>query len=237
MTERDPTLGSGSNPGSSYTPGKPAEPSAPSTSTTKAAASETVTSASTTAKQAGGDLKSKLNEDWQSAKSTAQAELDHATQRARDAADEQKNYAAERVSGFAAAIEKVGDELERGDKGEQREIGRYAKQIGSSINRFADDIKGKDMAQVAGMAEDFGRRQPAAFIGLAALAGFAASRFLTASAERRASTDVGSNTGRSSDMTSRSVGSPATSTPTTPVSPASGAGYATGYSPEGTRNG
>ncbi len=241
MTERDTNRGSGFNPGSSPTPGGTATgPS--STSAVKASASDAAHSASAAASQAGGNLKEKLNEDWQSAKSAAQAQIGQAKQHATDAVDEQKNFASERVSGFAAAIEKVGEELEQGDQRDQREIGRYAKQIGSSIHRFADDMKGKDMAEIAGMAEDFGRRQPAAFIGIAALAGFAASRFLTATTERRTgqstSTPVSPSpsSGAGGTTATRSYTTPTATTATKPVSPASGTGYATGYSPEGNSN-
>ncbi|MFN7104688.1 MAG: nutrient deprivation-induced protein [Pseudorhizobium sp.] len=252
MTERDLNRGSGLNPGSTTTPGmQPVQQtSSPTSSSVQSAASAAGASASASAHQAAAGLKDKVNEDWQSAKSTAQAEIGNATQRAKDAADDQKNFAAERVSGIAAAIEKVGDELAQGD---QPEVGRYAKQIGSSVHRFADDIKGKDMGQIAGMAEDFGRRQPAAFIGLAALAGFAASRFLTASAERGGSSTQGSastsagtrtgmgtgaSTGMGSGATRNAAPAPTAPTPSTsPVRPATGAGYPTGYSPEGTRNG
>lgn len=255
MTERDLNRGSGLNPGS--TPGiqpvqQPSSPGAPSSSV-QSAASAAAASASSTAHQAASGLKEKVNEDWQSAKSTAQAEIGNVTQRAKETADAKKNVAAERVSGIAAAIEKVGAELEQGD---QPEVGRYAKQIGSSVHRFADDIKGKDMGEIAGMAEDFGRRSPAAFIGIAALAGFAASRFLTASADRAktrspsypAATPRGGmgssastgTTGLSTGVAPTRSAAPGTIAPTSstsPVSPATGAGYPTGYSPEGNRNG
>jgi hypothetical protein len=42
------------------------------------------------------------------------------------------------------------------------------------------------------MAERFGRRQPVAFLGIAALAGFAAGRFAMASARRMDSSGTGS---------------------------------------------
>ena len=244
MTERDLNRGSGFTPGSSTPPGG-SQPAQSPSSDMKSAASDFGNAASSAARQTGGSLKEKVNEDWQNAKSAAQGQISNATDRVRDAADDQKNFAAERVSGFASAIEKVGDELEQGDQRDQREVGRYAKQIGASIHRFADDMKGKDMGEIAGMAEDFGRRQPAAFIGLAALAGFAASRFLTASAERRASTDTSSTAGRPSTVTGSTTSTtpsmtsttPASTATTTPVRPATGSGYATGYSPEGNRNG
>jgi ElaB/YqjD/DUF883 family membrane-anchored ribosome-binding protein len=246
MTERDLNRGSGLNPGPTASPGvQPVQqtysPTTPSSSV-QSAASAAGAAASSTAHEAAGGLKDKVNEDWQSAKSTAQAEIGNVKQHAKDAATDQKNFAAERVSGIASAIEKVGKELEQGD---QPEVGRYATQIGSSVHRFADDIKGKDMGQIAGMAEDFGRRQPAAFIGIAALAGFAASRFLSASADRGATTTQGSTSrttgaGTTSGMgtaPSRTAAPSTTPSSTSPVSPTTGAGYPTGYPTEGSRNG
>ena len=81
---------------------------------------------------------------------------------------------------MATALEKVGAELEASD---QPEVGRYAKQIGRSVQSFATQMKDKDIGEIAVMAEEFGRKQPLAFLGIAALAGLTASRFLTASAK------------------------------------------------------
>jgi hypothetical protein len=47
------------------------------------------------------------------------------------------------------------------------------------------------------IAQDFGRRQPAAFLGAAALLGFAASRFLLASAKRAGEQNIGASTSSS----------------------------------------
>jgi hypothetical protein len=85
------------------------------------------------------------------------------------------------VSGIAAAFEKVGAELEASD---QRQVGRYAREIGSSVAAVAKRIEGKDLGEIATLAENFGRRQPMAFLGIAALAGLTASRFLIASSKR-----------------------------------------------------
>ncbi|WEX73925.1 nutrient deprivation-induced protein [Sinorhizobium numidicum] len=97
------------------------------------------------------------------------------------AAKDEKNLAARQLSGIAKAIEKVGTELEQSD---QQDLGRYARQIGNSLQRFAQDVEHRELGEIAAMAEDFGRRQPLAFLGIAAIAGLAASRFLTASAQR-----------------------------------------------------
>jgi hypothetical protein len=229
MTERDINRGAGFQPGSTYAGGgNPAREMPPSNvgSTPSVTPSPPPPNRQAAGQSAAGTLKDKVADDWQAVKSSARTELNQVTQEARTAAGNQKNYAAERVSGVADAIEKVGSELEQGD---QPEVGRYAKQIGSSIQRFAGDMKGKDMGEIAAMAEDFGRRQPAAFIGIAALAGFAASRFLTASAERRPD-------GARMQANKPAAGAKPTTT-TSPVGPTTGANTATGYPPEGSYNG
>ena len=129
------------------------------------------------------DIRQKAKEDVAAIRNLAEEQVSRATDTARETADRQKGWAAEQVGSIGGAIERVGRELEDGD---QREMGRLARQMGRSVNRFADDIKGRNLSQIASMAEDFGRRQPVAFIGLAALAGLAVSRFITASASRTA---------------------------------------------------
>jgi hypothetical protein len=129
----------------------------------------------------GSDLRQMAKDDLASVRHVAEDGMSKASAAASKAADEQKTYAADRVAGVATAIEKVGSELE----GEQPELGRMTRQMGESVQRFAEDIKGRDLGEIAGMAEDFGRRQPLAFLGIAAIAGLAASRFIGASASRQ----------------------------------------------------
>lgn len=129
-----------------------------------------------------GDLQSKISDDVAAAKATVRAGADTAMQKVQDTVSEQTGFAARQASGIATALQKVGAELENG---EQAEVGRYAKQIGNSVQAIARNMEGKDLGEIAGMAEDFGRTQPLAFLGVAALAGLAASRFLTASAKRK----------------------------------------------------
>lgn len=134
-----------------------------------------------TDRAAVNDLRRMAKDDIASVRGVAKDGMSKASAAASEAADQQKTYAADRVAGVATAIEKVGSELE----GEQPELGRMTRQMGESVQRFAEDIKGRDLGEIAGMAEDFGRRQPLAFLGIAAIAGLAASRFIGASASRQ----------------------------------------------------
>ncbi len=128
-----------------------------------------------------GELKAKVADDLGSARDTLNEEATTAVQKVKDAAVEKTTLVARKVGGIGTALEKVAVELENSD---QPQVGQYAKQIGNSVTNFAKQMEGKDLGDVATMAEQFGRKQPLAFLGVAALAGFAASRFLTASANR-----------------------------------------------------
>lgn len=134
---------------------------------------------------AAGDIKQKLSDDFSSASDFARHELSGASEKAKEAVEGQKNFIAVKMSGIAAAIGRVAAELEQGD---DRDLGKLARSVGTSMKTFSDDIQDRNLGEIAGMAEDFGRKQPLAFLGVAAIAGLAASRFLTASAAHGTST-------------------------------------------------
>jgi len=127
------------------------------------------------------DLKRKVSEDLNQAKDAVSENKATVMGKVEETVVDQKNFAARQVGGIASALEKVGSELESGD---QRDVGHFAKRIGRDIQAIAIDMEGRDLGEIAGMAEDFGRREPVAFLGAAALVGLVASRFLTASATR-----------------------------------------------------
>lgn len=134
--------------------------------------------AADTAGEETASLRDKIDVDIGNVKDTVQDVAYKATEKAAELADEQKSYAADQIGKLAGALERVGEELRSGDAGA---IGGYATQLGTSARQFADKVKDKNFSEIAGVAEDFGRRQPLAFLGLAAVAGLAASRFLMAS--------------------------------------------------------
>jgi len=157
-------------------------------------------------------LAEQANQDLGALGETAQHDLDAITRRAREDARElgqhasekmgearhqaksfasdQKNLAAGQINGVAAAITKVADEL---DGTEQQTVARYARDLASGISSMGKTIEDRDVDDLMGMAQDFGRKQPVAFLGAAALAGFVASRFALASAHRRENKPATSN--------------------------------------------
>lgn len=111
----------------------------------------------------------------------ASEKLSEATDKAKGFAGDQKDLAANQINGVAAAINKVADEL--GD--EQQTVARYARDLASGLSSMGKTIEERDVDDLMGLAQDFGRKQPVAFLGAAALAGFVASRFALASTHRR----------------------------------------------------
>jgi hypothetical protein len=110
----------------------------------------------------------------------AKSQLSAVAGKARGMADDEKTFVAAQVDGVAAAMSRVADELD----GSNGPSARYARMIADSAEQLSNTIRDKSVDQLIGMAQDFGRKQPAAFVGAAALLGFVASRFVMASATR-----------------------------------------------------
>lgn len=112
----------------------------------------------------------------------AGAKVSEATESVKSFAADQKDLAANQLNGVAAAITKVAKELDGSD---QQNIARYARDLASGISHMGKTVQDRDVDDLMGLAQDFGRKQPVAFLGAAALAGFVASRFALASNQRR----------------------------------------------------
>ncbi len=117
------------------------------------------------------------------AKGSAGDILDAAKNVASDASDRveglvsvQKDAGADRLTRIAAIIKRAADELEP----EVPLAAPYIRRGAEEIEDFASALKTQSLGEIVGAIEDFARRQPAAFVGIAALASFAAVRFLKA---------------------------------------------------------
>jgi ElaB/YqjD/DUF883 family membrane-anchored ribosome-binding protein len=142
----------------------------------------------------------------------AQEKIGEVTDKAKSFAAEQKDFAANQINGVADAISRVAGELEGSD---QQSVGRYARDLANGLSKLGKQIESRDVDDLLGAAQDFGRNQPVAFLGIAALAGFAASRFALASNHRR-----------------DTQGSPAASSSGTDAYRSSQGGYQTGHNPD-----
>jgi hypothetical protein len=138
--------------------------------------------AADSAKQAAEAAKQKAGELGQQAKQAASGAVKDAKQQARGFADEQKDQAASQVDGVAQALRSAAGSL---DDQDQSAVAGYARQAASGLDRVSDALSNRSLDDLVETVEDFAKRQPVAFIGGAALAGFVMARFAKSSAERR----------------------------------------------------
>lgn len=112
----------------------------------------------------------------------ARAQLEQATDKAKGMAEEQKQLLVDQLDGVSSSLGKVAGELE--EKGEG--TAQYVRMIADGADKLTSTVRDNNIDDIMAIAEDFGRKQPVAFMGAAALLGFVASRFMVASASRRA---------------------------------------------------
>lgn len=92
-----------------------------------------------------------------------------------------KGGVADTLEGVASAMRRAADELGKQQNGSGADMTR---QLAARVAGLSQTLKSNDVGALIGQAENFGRQQPAAFLGASALLGFAASRFLVASSHR-----------------------------------------------------
>jgi len=134
---------------------------------------------------AGGDLVEAAGAEAAQLKDAAAAELGKAAEKAKSFAGEHKDVAAEQIGGVSAALDKVADELAADEHAAP--AADYARKLAEGARHLSDTLRDRSVDDLMGMAQGFGRRQPMAFLGAAALAGFVAGRFAIASKDRRKS--------------------------------------------------
>lgn len=90
-------------------------------------------------------------------------------------AETAKDRAADEVSSVATALRRASAELREGSP-QERTFG----QIAETLAEMSDGLRDKDMRDIVHDVSGFARRNPLAFLGGAALLGFAATRFAKA---------------------------------------------------------
>ena len=138
----------------------------------------------------------------------AQVQVDAAIKGAKGFAGDQKNLLAGQIDGVASGLEKAASDLE----GQGEAAAPYLRMAADRAHQLTGALRDNDVDDLVAKAQDFGRKQPAAFLGAAALLGFAASRFVTASASRRAESQSLTRTGTTPAV-------PATAAPPAPARP------------------
>ena len=152
------------------------------------------------ASDAGGDLKQRAGE-------ALRASTDVARDKFKEAADAAKDVAAgtaDRLQDKAGEQQRTGADFVGRLAGDIRDAARAfendapfaARSINSAaeyVDQAAEKIRNGRIRDLLDGATDFAKRQPAAFLGLSVLAGFAAVRFLKASGNQSSSSSSSSS--------------------------------------------
>ena len=169
------------------------------------------------ASEAGQDIRSAAADTAQSARAMAEDAARSAQAEIQARADGAKSGVADEVSGIASALRTAAREMREGSP-QERTFG----QIAEGLADASESIRDKDLGEMAGDLSDFARRNPLVFLGGAALAGFAATRFAKASSSSRR--DAQFTPGSSSDYArgssyggSAGYGTTGTTSPATPA--------------------
>jgi len=109
---------------------------------------------------------------------------DSAKQRLQSEVDARKGDAADQAKAVSSALDKAAGELSDSPDWLQSAFRQGAR----SIERFAQTLDRKDAGQLTGDIQRFARQNPGTFLGVCALAGFAAARVLKAGADSSATT-------------------------------------------------
>ena len=127
-------------------------------------------------------VKDQVTEKAQVAQDNARGATERARGRLRDQVDQRSTQAGERLSGTAADVRSVADELRRQGKDTPA---RLAEQLAGQTDRAADYLRGASGERILRDVEDLARGNPWAVAAGGLVLGFAASRFLKASSRRR----------------------------------------------------
>jgi hypothetical protein len=124
---------------------------------------------------------SKLHEAGETIKTQAHEAVDHAKSAAATYAEQGVDVAASSLGDFAAAVRDAADRLNERDQGL---AAKFVGQAADGLEQVANSISGASLDDMMGSVQRFARQNPAAFVGVAVLAGIALGRFAKASSER-----------------------------------------------------
>jgi hypothetical protein len=135
----------------------------------------------TAAREAGTRISEEASATTETLKREGAAMLDDARTQAEGLAKEGARAGADQVGGLARAVHRAADELEQ----QSPALARTIHEAASAVDGMARQLRGSSPGEMMRSAEDFARRQPLAFFGAAALAGFALARFARSSSPQR----------------------------------------------------
>ena len=127
-----------------------------------------------TAREAGAAAQERLGD----LREAAVSSLDEAKSAATEKAGEAKAQAADEISRTARGLEAAAEEMEGSPL--QQDLLREA---ADGLKQIAHAVEGKSLGRMAAELSEFGRQNPVAYLGGAALVGFALARFARASTQ------------------------------------------------------
>jgi ElaB/YqjD/DUF883 family membrane-anchored ribosome-binding protein len=146
-----------------------------------AASREVQNAAADLANSSAEALKSHASEFMDAAKDVAS----HAGDRLQEKAAEQKGHGADYVNNLADTMRRAAKEFDP----DLPIAGAYMRKAAAQVENAADALRTGNLNDLVEGAQSFARKQPAAFLGLAVLAGFGAVRFLKSSSPASGSSE------------------------------------------------
>lgn len=147
--------------------------------------SDIETNTETTSQSRAGQAKELIGQAGQTLKSEAQSFAHAAQDRVRYEATRGTQASAKTLGDFANAVRRAGEDLEQHD---QSPASRLVRQAADGLESLSRNLADKEPGDLLNAVRDFGRKNPAAFIGGAVLVGLALGRFARASEPAPAST-------------------------------------------------
>ena len=126
-------------------------------------------------------MEEKLSAAIDSTQQKAVESIGPTTQRIGSFVQQQKVLGAEQIDGVARAVHSAGREFQD----EMPSVAQSVHDAAAKLEDASSSLREQSAEELIGAIRRFARNQPAAFFGGAVLAGFALSRFLKSSAERR----------------------------------------------------
>ncbi|TPE51671.1 hypothetical protein [Amaricoccus solimangrovi] len=123
------------------------------------------------------EAKSVAGESLAEARDAARSGLEDAKAAVEDQARQASSSVADEIARTAEGLDAAAEKL--GDSPLQRDFMRSA---AGGLRNVSESLRDKSLGSMVGDLSEFGRRNPTAFLGVAALAGFAMARFARASA-------------------------------------------------------
>jgi gas vesicle protein len=150
--------------------------------------------------EAGGELKQRAGDAFQATADVARDKFKEASDAAKEAAagtaDHLQDQARQQQRTGADFIERFAGNIREASRAFESDAPFAARGINSAaeyVQDAAEKIRNGGFRELVDGATDFAKRQPAAFLGLSVLAGFAAVRFLKASGGQSSSPHASSS--------------------------------------------